>query len=158
MKKIKDDIFLVGVDIEHGEYMIESNWDGGMMVTVSKDEFMSDIVFDIIEDNGCYVVDVRENEYLELDGCTAVPLSVNSKPDRSSGYFSDKIGHTLNAGEYAVSPLDKDDYAEYIIYDSARYKNSHEVKAMSIDNSVIVKFRSGQYVFFRNCKLKKIER
>ena len=53
--------------------------------------------------------------------------------------------------------MDKDDWSEYIIYNSARYLPENEIKSKSLDHSVIDEFCDGQYVLFKNCKISEIE-
>lgn len=157
MRKIEDDIFLAGVDIPEGEYLIERNWDGGISITVSKDEDMVNSIFELYEDYGSFIVQVKKYEYLQLDGCTATILEKNTKINQNNGFFSEKIGTTLKCGTYSISPLDKDDWSEYIIYNSARYLPENEIKSKSLDHSVIDEFCDGQYVLFKNCKISEIE-
>ena len=141
-----------GFDIDEGEYVLIASEEGAYF-SISTDSNGMDILFNGIF-SGNSVITIKLGEYIELQGCFAVPATeFYSKyyNDRSADGIMLKVGeeYDILPGEYKLTATSEGAY--YAVFDSSIQTNI--LHNSIFDNSSFVTLNDGEYIVLDRCMI-----
>lgn len=143
--------YAVGVNIPAGEYVVFAVPGARLPYYEirANDDYAS--YFDIIDN--ClfrynYIMEIEDGQFLDLDECTAVPISQAAELDLSQANMV-KVGYHIAAGTYTLRSDTAGAYAE--IYSRPNNTYSGGRLFQLVDGQTTVTVRNGEYLHLWDC-------
>jgi len=144
--------YKVGVDIPAGEYYLIVDGTDGYFCLASDANNYDTIVSDVFTTTA--IITIRDNEFLELNWCYAVPFEDAPEVMPTDGYLEDGmylIGLHIPAGEYKVYPVAEGVFGDYVLYSNSR--RDHIVSEEWLMGEMYVTVYDGQYLKLYRAKI-----
>ncbi|PID15632.1 hypothetical protein CSV63_07595 [Sporosarcina sp. P34] len=154
---ILDGTYLVGTDIEPGEYLVFSN--GLTLLENTKDQSGNpdSIVFNVALDGRSHTyVTLREGENFTLKGGEMYPVASAPSIKPANGIYKDgqyKVGTDLPAGSYTLFVDDQSDIGFYEISKNSRQDMMDLLISDVVESEMSINISNGQYLTIRNAYL-----
>lgn len=154
---IEEGTYIVGTDIEPGEYLVFSN--GITLLENSKDASgdSDSIIFNVALDGRSHAyVTVLEGEYFTLTGGEMYPVASAPSVKPANGIFKDgqyKVGTDIAPGTYTLKVEDQSDIGFYEISKNSRQDMMDLLVSDVVEGETSVTVTDGQYLTIRNAYL-----
>lgn len=144
--------YKVGQDISAGLYKLYTNKGNNGYFQISSDANGNDIAING-NFNGFAYVEVKENTYLELSGCYAIPFDDAEPYKPENGIYQSgnryKVGFDIPAGEYVVSSVSDDGY-----YAISRSANGESIISNdNFSNEAYIYISEGEYLILSSAQI-----
>ncbi len=145
--------YAVGADIPAGEYVVFAVSDATLPYYEirANNDFAS---YEDIIDNCLFgynaIIQLQEGQFLNLDDCTAVPMSEVPQIDTAKGEMF-KVGYHIKAGTYTIRASNGEAYCT--VYSSPHNTYSGYISRNLVEGEMKITLKSGTYLRLTNCYL-----